>query len=74
MSHDMQLVQQPAVRVRLSYLLNEALDRAIRCASRRAFKHDDRPITTPEELEGRVEEELDSAFWGVLAELGVEIE
>jgi hypothetical protein len=62
------------VRVRLSCLLDEALERALGHAARRAFKHDDTPITAPEALVSRTEENLRSEFWNALDELGVEIE
>ena len=62
------------VRVRLSVVLERALDDAIAYASARAFKHRDTPIETPEELVAAMDEHLPCAFWNAIAELGLAIE
>lgn len=62
------------VRVRLSVLLDEALDRAIAFGSRRAFKHRDTPIAGPDELVTALVDTLPGEFWRALDEMGVEVE
>lgn len=62
------------VRVRLSVLLNEALDRAVGVACWRAFKHRSDPVSGAEEMIPLLEQHLANAFWGALDELGVEID
>lgn len=62
------------VRVRLSVLIDEALEQGTAYACRRAFKHRDQPIATAEELILALDDGLRSAFWSVLSELGVEVE
>lgn len=62
------------VRVRLSVLLDEAIDRAVEVACRRAFKHRDEPIARPEDLLPLLDNAIPDEFWIHLAELGVEVE
>lgn len=62
------------IRVRLPVLLDEALEQATAYACRRAFKHRDGPIETPERLIQALDDHVRTAFWSVLGELGVEIE
>jgi len=62
------------VRVRLSVLIDEALEQATAHACRRAFKHRDQPLATAEQLILALDENLVNAFWSALSELGVEVE